>query len=171
MAPVVSHRCGPNTCWVRSADKRPAPDKQCYRRCSRSNLSYMEKCVCVQASRGVLWAMPAAQLVLLLLFSLDAWWHFWYSGSLYIVCLIVGERQLLPAELRRALCKCCAKLEVKQCSAAKDTALSWKPYWMTAMHLNVVKIAGSWPRPGLAIQHWSQCSTMSFDDMHDWQHF
>ncbi|KAK9802021.1 hypothetical protein WJX73_002286 [Symbiochloris irregularis] len=43
-----------------------------------------------QASRGVLWALPAVQMVLLLLFSLNAWWHFWYNGSLYILCLVVG---------------------------------------------------------------------------------
>ena len=44
----------------------------------------------MQASRRVLWAMPAGQLAFLLFFSLDAWWHFWYNAGLYALCFIVG---------------------------------------------------------------------------------
>lgn len=43
-----------------------------------------------QATRPVLWIMPGVQMILLVFFSLDAWWHFWYNSSLYIACFIVG---------------------------------------------------------------------------------
>ena len=49
---------------------------------------------CWQASRAVLWIMPGMQLALLIFFSLDAWWHFWYNAGLYIVCFIVGAHLL-----------------------------------------------------------------------------
>ena len=34
--------------------------------------------------------MPLGQALLLVVFSLDAWLHFWYNWSLYLACFVVG---------------------------------------------------------------------------------
>lgn len=43
-----------------------------------------------QASRAVLWLMPALQCLLLLLFGIDAVTHAWYGWSLLLPCFLTG---------------------------------------------------------------------------------